>query len=232
MITGTHRIIDGCEASNSHSDVTLDVGNEIDGKDDETNDMLDYMDGYKAGNNHLDITLDNHNEIDDKNDGINDDKIAHMDDNYNLIASKKRPDEAQVASEEATKEIDIDGLINDMNKFLLSTELHITSGMLYKTDEIECSNNDETTNPSNIDRRINDTRKSFLSETTKDDPAKGISSTAVPYNDEYSPISKDIDYHHPSPDEIGNEWQAPDKHFNYFRGFPEHIGVTTALNLK
>ena len=113
------------------------------------------------------------------------------------------------------EKIDIDALIKDMNSFLLSTELHIASGMLYKADEIEFFNNDETTNAPNIDTHINDTRKSFLSEATKDDPVKDISLTTSPYNDEFLPSLKNLQPHpgfvgvyHPGNDQ---EWDRPAK---------------------
>ena len=239
--------------------------------------MLDYIDVYKASNNHRDVTLDDDNEIDDKDNEITDNKITHIDDDYNLIvfgnetnhevkivfydtsssenvtatdiyvgyqlgmidvgissnhASQKQPNEAQIAAEEASKEIDIDALINDMNKFLLSTELHITSGILYKTDEIEGFCNDEATNGSTIDTLINDTRKSFLPEATKDDPTKDISTIIFLYNQEYSLSLTDVDYDHQSPDEIGTKWQAPDKHSPCSIGIPEHVSATTAFNMK
>ena len=56
--------------------------------------------------------------------------------------------------------------------------------MLYKntSDEIEATNNDEVTNGSNIYTLISNTRKSFLSEATKEDPTKGIIETTFCYN--------------------------------------------------
>ena len=44
--------------------------------------------------------------------------------------------------------------------------------------------------------------------------------------------STGVDCHHPSPDEIGTEWQAPDKHSACSIGIPEHVGATTALDRK
>ena len=94
-----------------------------------------------------------------------------------------------------------------MNRFLLSTELHITSGMLYQTpsDEIERVDNDEVTNGSNIDTLINDTRKSFLLEATREYPTKYTSKTTFLSNEDYLLSLTDVDCHHLSPDEIGME---------------------------
>ena len=47
--------------------------------------MLDYIDGYKVSNDHCDVTLDNYNDINNKDDEITDNKITHIDDDYNLI---------------------------------------------------------------------------------------------------------------------------------------------------
>ena len=98
--------------------------------------------------------MDNDDEIDNKDDAITKNKITHINDGHKLIVfddetnpkveivfyntSHKEPDEAHNAAEEANKEIDIDALINDLNRFVISTEIHITLGMVYEapSDEI------------------------------------------------------------------------------------------------
>ena len=147
-----------------------------------------------------------------------------------IHAPHKYPDEANITAEEASKEIDIDAFINDMNRFLLSTELHITSSMLYETpsDEIEGFNNDGAANGSNIDTHI----KLFLSEATKEDPTKDTSTTTFLYNEEYLLNSTDVYCHNPYPDEIGTEWKASDKYSYCSIGIPKHVSATTALVLK
>ena len=165
MITGTHCSNDGhgilpthatyfsksngYKVVNDHRDVASDNEKEIDDKDDEiANDKITHInDSYNLivfddeTNHEVKIvfydTSSSENvtatDIDvDYQLGVIDAGIS------SIHAPQKQPDEAQISAEEASKEIDINAFINDMNRFLLYTELHITSVMLYKTpsDEI------------------------------------------------------------------------------------------------
>ena len=261
ILTGTHEDIydkqgnDGSKVANDHCNITLGkidcniymTDNEYDITNVETND--DVM--YYSGNNDDKISpsasvigtdMDVGYEL-----GVLDTKIS------SIHAPHKEPVEAHIAVEKASKETDIDVLINDMNIFLVSTEPHITSGMLYKalslendkgTDrddgykvnttletsmEIEETNNDEVTNEFDIDMLINNVKKSFLSEATKKDTTKDVIATTFLYNGDYLLSSKNIDYHHPYPDEIGTEWQAPDTNSPCTVGITELVGVPMTL---
>ena len=99
-------------------------------------------------------------------------------------------------------------------------------------NEIEATDNNEVTNEFDIDTLINNIKKSFLSEATKEDPTKGIIATTFCYNGDYLLSLTYIDYHHPSPYDIGTECQAPDTNSPYTVGISEHVGVPTSLDLK